>query len=154
MSGECSGISKYERMARNNKLEESHPDYKPLHQPSGRCRMRLKKKALAKENWFKGNNKDENSPQEEFRKDGKRKPGTKDRKPPSTVMFIPNTKGGYLLKKIRENEDKLASLTGFRVSYSEAAGTKMAMLFSLDLNSNQPCGRPVEKCRQCTATHL
>jgi hypothetical protein len=66
------------------------------------------------------------------------------------VIFIPYTKGRYLLKKMRGNEDKLASLTGFIVSYSEAAGTKM--LFSHDLNSYQSCGRPVEKYRQCNTS--
>ena len=52
----CSGIMKYERMVRNSKLEKSDPDYKPLHHPSGRSKMRLKRKAMARDNWFKGSN--------------------------------------------------------------------------------------------------
>ena len=69
-------------------------------------------------------------------------------------MFIPNTRRGTLLKMMRENEDSLAEMTGFRVSYSEAAGTKLGRLFSLDLAKNQPCGRSQEKCSSCNTDKI
>jgi hypothetical protein len=64
---------------------------------------------------------------------------------PSTVMFVPNTRRGTLLKKMEENEERLADMTGFKGSYTEAAGTKLGRVFSLDLAKNQPCGRSQEK---------
>ena len=57
----------------------------------------------------------------------------------STMMFLPNTKGGLLLNKMRESEDRLTEMTGFKISYTEAAGTKLGNVFSLDLAKNQPC---------------
>jgi hypothetical protein len=151
----CSGIMKYERMVKNSRLDNSDEEYKPLHQPSGRCRNRLKIKALARENWFKGkekDNEDKSIPRINFKKDGNASAKPNERKQPSTVMFIPNTKGGLLVSKMKENEEKLAELTGFRISYTEAAGTKLGRVFSLDINKNQPCGRKPDKCSQCNNT--
>ena len=65
----------------------------------------------------------------------------------STVMFLPSKMGEEMLKKMRENEDRLAPLTGFRISYSEASGTKLAKMFSTDLSLDQPCGRIL--CKPC-----
>ena len=33
----------------------------------------------------------------------------------STVIFVPNTKGGMLVGKLREDEDRMAGVTGFRI---------------------------------------
>ena len=41
-------------------------------------------------------------------------------------------------------------MTGFKVSYTKAAGTKLGRVFSLDLAKNHPCGRSQEKCRNCS----
>ena len=46
------GILRFEGQLRNNLLDKNDPKYRPLHQPSGRCRKRLKKKVLSKESWF------------------------------------------------------------------------------------------------------
>ena len=40
---------------------------------------------------------------------------------PSSVMFVPNSKGGILTKRLRENEDRMSGITGFRVKYQEAS---------------------------------
>jgi 3-hydroxy-3-methylglutaryl CoA synthase len=44
------GITKYERKVRKSELDSDDSQYFPLHQPSGRCLKRLKKKAQAQEN--------------------------------------------------------------------------------------------------------
>ena len=49
----ATGISKYERMVRNSKLDPTERECRHLHQSSRRCKTRLKKKALARENWFR-----------------------------------------------------------------------------------------------------
>ena len=150
------GITKYERKLRNSKLDKDHFQYKPLHQPSGRSVSRMKKKTLARENWFRSQEKTESD------QDGKRsfkEGGNKDKKTnsfksskkitASTVMFVPSSRNGILLKRMRENEEKLTDMTGFRVSYSEAGGTQLGRMFSTNLSSGQHCGRMENKCRTC-----
>ena len=148
-----SGIAKYERKVEQSKLDPGDRNYKHLHQPSGRSGSRLKRKAMAQDNWFKMNKDKENTGggqmMKNFQKDGKQ---VKTKKlQPSTVMFVPNTRRGTLVKKMKMNEDRLAEMTGFKVNYVEAAGTKLGRVFSLDLSKNQPCGRNMEKCRSCNS---
>ena len=85
-----------------------------------------------------------------FQKDGKKENTKVKRLQPSTVMFVPNKRRRTLLKKMKDNEERLADMTGFKVNYTEAAGTKLGRVFSLDLAKNQPCGRNQEKCRNCS----
>ena len=95
-------------------IDETDKEYKPLQQPSGRCKLMMKKKAMAKENWFRGKEKSEDEKQEHiFQKDGQTsKTKTAPQKlQATTVIFLPNIKGGILLKKMKENEDKLATMT-------------------------------------------
>ena len=47
------GIVKYERRVKQSELDRNDSQYFPLHQPSGRCLIRLKRKAQAQENWFR-----------------------------------------------------------------------------------------------------
>lgn len=49
----ATGITKYERKVKASKLDKSNPRWRPLHQPSGRSLTRLKKKARAREDWYK-----------------------------------------------------------------------------------------------------
>ena len=39
------------------------------------------------------------------------------KKAAATVVFVPSTRGSTLLKSLREDEDKMAEVTGFRVKY-------------------------------------
>jgi hypothetical protein len=41
----------------------------------------------------------------------------------ATVVFVPGTKGGLLVRKLRER-DEMAALTGFKIKYQEAGGKK------------------------------
>ena len=129
--------------------------YKPLYQPSGRQLKRLKKKCMGKDNWYMGSSsKEDDSGTGTYSDKNVRKQKQKSSQKvgnnkvvASSIMFLPNTKGGILLRRMRENEEKLASLTGFKIRYSEAGGMKLGMLFSTNLSSGQPCGR--EKCQPC-----
>ena len=47
----------------------------------------------------------------------------------STVMFIDETAGGTLGKRLRGMEDRLARLTGFRVRFTETGGTQLRHQF-------------------------
>jgi hypothetical protein len=71
---------------------------------------------MARENWFKQNEEKPDQPRTiSSQKDGKQIIGQKSNKKitVSTVMFIPNTRNGLLLKMMRENEEKLTEMTGF-----------------------------------------
>ena len=62
-------------------------------------------------------------------------------------MFVPNTKGGLLLKKLKEMEEILCNITGFRIKFTEAGGTPLSSLFSLYMSKGHNCGR--EPCVPC-----
>ena len=47
------GLTKYEKKLELSKLDPMDKRFKKLHQPSGRCPKRLKKKAMARQKWFK-----------------------------------------------------------------------------------------------------
>ena len=52
----------------------------------------------------------------------KRKPILKDggaKRKNTTVMFVPSTRGSILVKKMKEGEDKMTDLTGFRIKFQE-----------------------------------
>ena len=54
---------------------------------------------------------------------------------------------------LKENEEKLAEMTGFRVSYTESGGTQLGRYFSTNLASDQPCGRDKNKCIPCNSNN-
>ena len=65
----------------------------------------------------------------------------------ATVVFVPSTRGGILINSLKEEEDRMAEMTGFRVKFQEAGGSILANAFSKNLGAGQPCGR--EKCPPC-----
>ena len=75
-------------------------------------------------NWFKGVEKDGNWKELSkvsgrvikriFLMAGSR---IKIKKAAATVVFVPSTRSSFLLKSLRDEEDKLAEMTGFRVEY-------------------------------------
>ena len=64
------------------------------------------------------------------------------------VMFVPYTVGSKLAKKMREAENTMQDMTGYRLKIVERAGTKLEdMLTKADPWQGQECGR--EKCLLC-----
>ena len=68
----------------------------------------------------------------------------------TTVMFVPNSKRSLIVNKLKEREDEMANITGFRIKYQEAGGTQLARMFSTDLARDLPCGR--NECWPCNST--
>ena len=68
----------------------------------------------------------------------------------STVFFISSTKGGLLVGKLREEEDKMAALTGFRIKFQEAGGSKLVDSFEKDLGKGKHCER--KPCPPCDSS--
>ena len=46
-----------------------------------------------------------------------------------------------LVRKLNEEEDRMADLTGFRIKFQEAGGSKLVNCFEKDLGKGQHCGR-------------
>jgi hypothetical protein len=63
-----------------------------------------------------------------------------------TVVFVPSTRGGMLTRKLREREEVLAGITGFKIRFQEAGGSQLGNMFSTDLGKGNHCGR---KCPPC-----
>ena len=61
-----------------------------------------------------------------------KKDGKKSKVEISTVIFVPSTKGGILLAKLKEREETLSEITGFKVKYAESAGTSLLNIFPTD----------------------
>ena len=70
-------------------------------------------------------------------KDGHRRKNMKTSN--STVVFIPSTRGGLLVGKLREEEDRMAGLTGFRIKFQVAGGSKLIDSFDNDLGKCKHC---------------
>ena len=129
-----------------SRLLKTNPAYKPLYLGSWNSQGRAKKKALQKNSWYKNKEGGQKGPKPANKKKiGK---GWKPKaKQPSSVIFVPNTKGGILIGKLREKEEELSKLTGFRIKYQEAGGLQLRNVFSTDLAKGKHCGRKV--CPPC-----
>ena len=65
---------------------------------------------------------------------------------PTTVLFVPNSHQGALMRDLEKAEPNLAKITGYRVRLVEAGGIPISRLFSLDLSDGR-CHRA--DCRVC-----
>ena len=66
----------------------------------------------------------------------------------TTVVFVPSTRGGLLVRKLKE--DRMADITGFRIKFQVAGGSKLINCFDKDLGKGLHCGRT--PCPPCDST--
>ena len=109
---------------------------------------RCKKKLLEKTSWYKKKRKRDDMEELGMVRPGKRrKEGEveekkveveekKEEKKVKAVMFTTYTHSSILAKKLRESEEKLGELTGYKIKVVERAGTKLVDL----LTSSNPWG--------------
>ena len=126
-------LLKFNHMVKNSLLDPSDPKYKPLYLANDFDREnRGIKKYLRKFNWFDpSENESDFSWKNEIppsirpkpQKKGRRKQ-LESRRAPSSVLFVPNTNGAVLLRRLEHLEDKLEKMTGYRVRMVEAAGRR------------------------------
>ena len=132
------GIKTYERKLGNSKLDKSHKNYAPLHQPKTfNATKRREAKLLAKNNWYRGGKGKGEETEETGDKNAipekrwnrkpskgleKEKVAQARRLKASTVMFVPWTRKGRLAGRLKEEEDRLAILTGFRIKFRRMEG--------------------------------
>ena len=64
-----------------------------------------------------------------------------------TIIFVPSTKGSLLLKSLRDDEEQMSELSGFKIKYQEAGGSVLTNAFDKNLGRGQHCGR--NNCHPC-----
>ena len=75
--------------------------------------------------------------------------GKNPRKKVKSVMFVPYTKHSELATRLREDEEKMEALTGYRIKIVEKGGTKLVdILHKANPWAGQDCGR--EGCLLCS----
>ena len=142
------GIKAFAERVRRSHLEVDDPGFQPLYPKAGwRKDEKSKEKALKKGNWYKGAGDDEAWKKIPRAKGGvkkkfSQKAGDKKKlRKAVTVVFVPSTKGSHLIKSLRDEEDRMAELSGFRIKYQEAGGSVLANAFNKNLGKGQHCGR-------------
>ena len=127
---------------------------------------RTSDKLLEKTSWFKGNRKRKienaeskykyNPPTKRRKKNRKQTEMTEmgDKQEPAKkikgVMFVPYTKHSELAIRLRENEERMESLTGYKIKIVEKGGTKLVdMLHKANPWAGSDCKRP--GCLLCTS---
>ena len=137
------GIKSFEEKVMRSKMDPDHPGFQPLYQKAGWRRNEMARdKALKRGNWFKGGKEKEEwrnltktssrrMNRKKFQKAGDKKGQV------AIVVFVPSTKSGLLVRKLREREEEMAALTGFKIKYQEAGGKKLINSFEKDLGERK-----------------
>ena len=118
---------------------------------------RTEAKLLEKTTWFKGNEKRKQENRDSkfqyqppakrmrVRKPAKTMAGKKGPSDIKSVMFVPYTAHSELATRLRESEEKLKQMTGYRIKIVEKVGNKLVdLLHKSDPWAGDNCGR--EKC--------
>ena len=101
---------------------------------------RKRKKLLGPGNWFK--------PKRREKRKQKGKKADKEEPEIVTVLFVPQTPGGELSKRLQRAEEKISKLTGEKIRMVERAGRTVKQLLHRSNHwSGGVCGR--DKCLPC-----
>ena len=135
------GVSKFNEIVRNSLLPTSDPRYKPVHfDKKFKLYDRKLRKILSKSGWYSaeggGKSNWRTSLPTEWR-------GSKpmQRKIPdldySTVMQVPSTADGRLLKGLARIEPRLAKISGYQCKLIEKGGMPLSRMFYKDFSSGK-----------------
>ena len=136
------GIRDFDEKVKKSRLKITHPGFQPLYQKAGWWKdVKAREKAMKRSTWFRGDNKkgggwkDLAKTDRKMRKKGFPKAGklNKAKRAAATVIFVPSTKGSMQIKSLKEEEEKMAELTGFKVKFQKAGGSKLVNCFDKDL---------------------
>jgi hypothetical protein len=118
------GISSFDEKVKRSRLEISHHGFQPLFPKAGW--RKDKEKSMKRGTWFRGDQKvgdwkSLSKTDRKVRKKGFKNAGKvgKPRGAATTVVFVPSNKGSVLLKSLKDEEDKMAEMTGFRIKYQQ-----------------------------------
>ena len=138
-----SGLKGWER-----KLRRAKKEGRRIFKTSGDSLSgRIRKKMLGKTSWYRkkrrieGDDKDSNQEGRQVQGDHSRRDKNKYEKRSTpenrtevrtaAVLFVENTKGGMLAKKMREIMENLKHILGYNIKIVERAGTPLKLMFSL-----------------------
>ena len=114
---------------------------------------RERKDAIGKTTWYKGwGRKPGDNPDSTRhhlgRRGTKRKTEDQPRMDTRAVIFVEHTPGSTLAKKLRDEENKMAEVTGYKIRIVEKGGDRLdRMLIQADLEEGADCQR--DDCRLC-----
>ena len=145
------GVVKFIELVRLSQLEKTNFEYKPIHPAREHDVIRRKlHKMLQHTGWF---SESEIALKSKWRQNVPRNwaggkpdqfcvPGMKF----SSVMHVPSSKNGRLVKMLSKAEPRVAKITGYQVKYVEKGGRPLSRMFSKELSQNK-CFRP--DCAAC-----
>ena len=134
----------------------------PFYRSAGKTlKMRIRKKLLDPVRWYREkvehieNNKEKKEPTENAGRRGRKRKGEemKGEGQVKSVMFCPYTPGSELAKRLRECENNLENMTGYKLKIVEEAGDKLIdMLRTTNPWKGEYCGR--EDCWPCQTKEM
>ena len=136
-------IAKFNSLVDRSLLPSDHPSYRPLYLSNDYDRVnRGIRKFLLQFNWYNPSNDplahdwklqipDYLKPESSFK--GKFKQSSS-KIPCTSVLFVPNSNNGTLIKRLEQKEPMLTRLSGFKVRLVESSGVALSRLFSIDLS--------------------
>ena len=140
------GVTKFAEMKRLSELPKTHKSFKPLH-CSKHFNMYNRKlhKMMQKAGWFAESEVIDKMPWRHLiprnwigdRPSQFPNPGMQY----TSIMYVPSSKGGRLLKMLAKAEPRIAKLTGYQVKYIEKPGKRLSKFFSKEKSENV-CHRP------------
>ena len=126
------GLTKYYHEVRRDSLGNQDVKYKPLHlAKTYREFDRQIEKQMLKTNFYKSSKKDQSWRRDvprkwKFNDFGQRRNKEMDY---STIMEVPNTAEGALLRCLAKEEPKLSKITNYQVKYVEQSGVQLGNMF-------------------------
>ena len=135
-------VTKGIRKVRRSQQPPGSPVYLHLYQGNEwRKNERARQKAMKRKTWYMDGKKNPDRPSQKIGNKKRRVFQKAGKIPTTTVVFVTNTKGGILDKKLKEKEDSISDITGFRIRFQETGGSQRKNIFSTDLAKGKHCGR-------------
>lgn len=155
------GVRVFKQEVLKSKLPVEDMRYSPLYRKSSwRKDTRAKQKLLKRKTWYADRKEEESFSNTNHRTDmisndkkikkifhknknkNKVSPGINT----TTVVIVPSTKNGILVRKLKETEEEMAIMSDFRIRFQEAGGSKLSNQFNTNLSHGQHCGRICYPC--------
>ena len=144
------GVTKFEHLRWRDMLPRTHNRYHPLHMEATFNRHERKlKKFTAEANWYLPDDSRDQSWREKIPFIFRIKPTQTMRRghlTPSSVMKVPSSKGGRLIRALMEKEPHITKVSGYTIKYVEQSGTPLHLLFRKSPKA-KVCGRT--DCMSC-----
>ena len=153
--------SGYSRQQRRRILEAGlvggtrklNSDTKPAHQEAAQSLGTRRQKKLLIHEWFQGKSEGTKVPDQHNIKKKKTMGQTKETKTPDSIIFIPRSPDGDLIKTLRNAEQKLQGIGNIKLRLVEESGASLRqMLTTSNPWKDEPCGKA--GCLMCVQKEM